>query len=141
MHRNVALIILILFSLPIIAARGSEASSFAPRTILPEECRLLVNQKMSLTLDGIIPPRAIVRWGTDRGDILFVLNSSDALFIAPSEPGVVTISASITPTGSEIALPITRQCIVTSLNKAPKGLAQAEELEGFFNHWLAMPNT
>lgn len=137
MPRNVALIFLILLSLPIIAA-GESAAVSAPITILPQDCRMLVKQEMSLTLNGVIPRQAVVHWEADQGEILFVLTRAEAIFIAPSKPGIVTISASVTLPASGTKTPITRQCVVTSLNKAPHGLAQADEFEDFFSNWLGI---
>jgi len=140
MHRNIVLIFLFSLSLPVIVACGGTVS-LSPVTILPEDCHLIVKQEMSLTLDGFIPPQAIVRWDVDQGDITFVLTGLDAVFVAPSEPTVVTISASVTPEVPGIKTPITRQCVVTSLNRAPSELAQTDGFEGFFGSWLKIPNS
>ena len=141
MPRNIALIFLFSLSLPIIAACGRGADPIASVTILPEECQLIVEQEMSLKLDGFIPPRAVVHWDVDQGDIMFVLTGLEAIFVAPSEPTVVTISALITPAVPGTKTPITRQCVVTALNRAPGGLALAERFEELFGSWLKIPNS
>ena len=141
MPRNVALIFLVSFLLPLIAACGSGAAPLTPVTILPEDCHLIVEEEMSLTLDGFIPPQAVIRWDVDRGKIMFVLTGLDAVFVAPPEPTVVTISASVTPAIPGMKTPITRQCVVSALNRAPGGLAQADRFEDIFSSWFKIPNS
>ena len=138
MTRNAALIFMILLTLPIITACGSHVTPFAPVTILPEDCHLFVNEELSLTLDGFIPPHAVIRWVADQGDITFVVQRLDAVFVAPPEPAVVTISATVTSPLFGTYTPMTRQCAVTTMNKAPDGLAQAEN---FFTSWLKIPQS
>jgi hypothetical protein len=101
---------------------------------------MTIKQELSLTLDGFVPPQAVVRWTVDQGEISFVVTSAEAVFIAPSEPALVTISALVSPTLPGMKTPITRQCVVTSLNTAPSGLAKAKGFEVFFGNWLKLPD-
>lgn len=71
-----------------------------------------VNQQMPLTLDGTIPPNAVVTWDANAGSISFAPPGLNALFTAPSQPTVVTISISISSGTPSVQIPITRQCIV-----------------------------
>lgn len=113
MPRTAAFFLLFSLSLPILAACGSP---LPPVTILPEDCHLGVGEELSLRLDGFIPPQATIRWDVDRGGIFFVLTNPKAVFVAPSQPTVVTVSASIVHPvfGTRVAL--TRQCIVSPSN-------------------------
>jgi hypothetical protein len=124
MSRNIALIAVILFSLSIIPTSGAVAMPTHAVNILPEDCTLLAGEELSLTLDGFIPPNAVVRWDVNEGGITSVLPGWNALFIAPSQPSEVTISVSISAGVSGAETVITRQCNVTSLNNAPNGFAQ-----------------
>jgi len=85
-------------------------------TVLPKDCRLLVGEQMPLTLDGLIPPNSVISWDANAGSIIFAPPGLNALFIAPPEPAVVTISVSISSGTPSMQIPVTRQCIVTSLN-------------------------
>lgn len=135
MTRNAALIVMILLSLPIIAACGSATFPFTAVKILPEDCRVVAGEQMPLKLNGVIPSQAFVDWAADKGRVTFLLTGSDAVFIAPSEPGVVTISASITPAMSSADTHPTRQCTVI----APREMAQASGVEDLFQFWLGLP--
>jgi len=125
MSRKVALIIALSLVLPIIAACGTVSTPTNTVTILPKDCRLLVGEQMPLALDGLVPPNAVISWDTNSGGIVSAPPGLNALLIAPSEPAVVTVSVSISSGTPSIEIPVTRQCIVTSLNSALSGLAQA----------------
>jgi len=99
-------------------------------TILPQDCRILAGEELPLTLDGSLPPDAAIRWDVDDGGVTSMLPGLNAIFIAPSEPEVVTISVSISSAVPGVQTLITQQCIVTSPNSAPKGLAQVPEIDG-----------
>lgn len=71
-----------------------------------------VNQQMPLTLDGTIPPNAVVTWEASAGSISFAPPGLNAFFTAPSQPTVVIISISISSGTPSVQIPITRQCIV-----------------------------
>lgn len=71
-----------------------------------------VNQQMPLTLDGVISPNAVITWEASAGSISFAPPGLNALFTAPSQPTVVTISISISSGTPSVQIPITRQCIV-----------------------------
>jgi len=82
---------------------------------------MLTGEQMPLALDGLIPPNALVNWEANNGGIIFAPPGLNALFIAPSEPAVVTISVSISSGTPSVEIPVTRQCIVTSVNSPPSG--------------------
>jgi len=63
-----------------------------------------------------IPPNAVFCWDANIGSIISAPPGLNALFIAPPEPAVVTVSVSISSGTPSMEIPITRQCIVTSLN-------------------------
>lgn len=71
-----------------------------------------INQQMPFTLDGIISPNAVISWEANAGSISFAPPGLNALFTAPSQPTVVTISVTISSGTPSMQIPITRQCVV-----------------------------
>ena len=125
MFRIAILIILITLVLPLATAFGNVAIPARPLTIFPEDCQLVVDGEMSLTLDGFIPANAIVSWEVDQGGLTYVLPGLDAILVAPSTPTVITVSVSITPPVPGMQTPVTRQCTVSPRNSSPSGLTHA----------------
>lgn len=72
-----------------------------------------------MTLDGIVPPNAVITWEASAGSIVSAPPALNALFIAPLEPTVVTITVTISSGTPSIKIPIARQCIITSPDKLP----------------------
>lgn len=107
-------LIVALFLLPGIAACGDVATPTNSVTVLPKDCRMLVNEQMPLTLDGLVPPNAVITWSADGGSIISAPPGLNALFVAPPQPAIVTISISISSGTPSMEIPIMRQCIVTS---------------------------
>jgi len=129
MPRNVVLIAAVLLSLLIITTSAAVAMPAKTVTILPEDCRVLVGEEISLTLAGTIPANARIRWDADEGGITSILPGQNAVFIAPQEPAVVTVSVFISHTLPNMETPITRQCIVSAPSGAPRGLTQAIRID------------
>jgi hypothetical protein len=125
MSRNVVLIVALLLALSIDLPSSAVAMPTDTLTILPEDCKILAGKELSLTVDGVIPSNTTINWDASDGGITSVLPGSDAIFIAPFKSTVVTISVSISPAVPGMESLITRQCIVTSPNRAPDGVAQA----------------
>lgn len=123
MFRNVVLIVALLFLLSINIPSSAVAMPTNTLTILPEDCRTLAGKELLLTLDGAIPPGTNVTWDVSSGGITAMLPGQDAVFVAPLETEMVTISVSISPTVPGMDSVLTRQCIVTSPYSAPDGLA------------------
>lgn len=73
-----------------------------------------VGEQMPLTLDGEVPPNAVVNWESDGGSLIFAPPALNALFFAPLQPALVTISVTISSGTPSMQIPITRQCIVTA---------------------------
>lgn len=99
-----------------VTACGNAATATNTVSVLPKDCRLLVGEQMPLTLDGLIPPNSVVNWEANAGSLIFAPPGLNALFIAPPDPAVVTISVSIASGTPSAEIPVTRQCIVTSPN-------------------------
>lgn len=134
MSRKVVLIVALLLSLAINIPSKAVAMPTKTLDILPNDCRIPVGKELPLTLEGFVPPNAKVNWAVNDGGITSGLSGPNAIFVAPAKPGVVTISVSISPAIPGMESFLTRQCVVTSLNKAPRGLAQAEGMDT-----IAMP--
>ena len=123
MSRNVVLIVALLLLLSINIPTSAVAMPTDTLTILPEDCRILAGKELSLTLDGVIPPDTSVSWDVSSGGVTSMLPGGNAVFVAPAETTVVTISVSISPARPGLDSVITRQCIVTSPYSAPDGVA------------------
>lgn len=113
MPRNISLLVFLSLLLPGVAACGNVATPTNSVTILPKDCRMTVNEQMPLTLDGLIPPNGVITWEADGGSIISAAPGLNALFIAPSQPAIVTVAVSISSGTPGVEIPITRQCIVT----------------------------
>jgi len=77
---------------------------------------MLTNEQMPLALDGLVPPNAVISWEANAGSIVSAPPGLNALFVAPSQPAIAIISVSISSGTPSVQIPITRECIVTSLN-------------------------
>ena len=126
MSRNVSLLVLSLLLVPFIAACGDVATPTNSVTILPKDCQLLVNEQMPLTLNGIIPPNAVITWEADAGSVISSAPGLNALLFAPPQPAVVNITVSISSGTPSVQIPITRQCIVSSPNAEPVSSIESE---------------
>lgn len=114
MSRTVRVLVLITLLVPFIAACGDVATPNNTVTIIPKDCRLLVNEQMPMTLNGIIPPNAVISWESDAGSVVSSAPGLNALLFAPPQPTVITITVSISSGTPSVEIPITRQCIVSS---------------------------
>ena len=108
------LLIFIALIFPGIVACGNVATPSNDVTVLPKDCRMIVNEQLPLTLDGLVPPNAVINWDANAGSIISTPPGLNALFIAPSQPTIVTISISISSGTPSLQIPITRQCIITA---------------------------
>jgi len=104
--------LLLLASLLFTSACGNVATPTNAVTLLPRDCRMQINQKMPMTLDGIIPPNAVVQWETNGGSISFAPPGLNAFFTAPSQPAIITVSVTISSGTPSVQIPITRECVV-----------------------------
>jgi len=77
-----------------------------------------VGEQMPLTLNGLVPPNAMITWEASAGSIISAPPALNALFIAPPEPTLVTITVTISSGTPSVEIPITRQCIITSPESA-----------------------
>jgi hypothetical protein len=110
---------LLFASLFFTAACGNVATPTNTVTVLPKDCKIQVNQRIPLTLDGIISPNAVINWESSDGSVSFAPPGLNAMFTAPSQPTVVNISVTISSGTPSVQIPITHQCIVTDNNALP----------------------
>ena len=113
MKQKLNITLLISLILPSIVACGNVAPPANNVTVLPKDCRTTVNEHLPLTLDGLVPPNAMILWETSAGSIISTPPGLNALFIAPAQPIVAIISISISSGTPSLQIPITYQCIVT----------------------------
>jgi hypothetical protein len=113
--------------LPSIIACGNVATPTNAVTVLPKDCKLLVNEQMPLALDGLVPPNAVISWEANAGSIISAPPGLNALFVAPMQPTVVVISVSISSGTPSVQIPITRECIVIS-NESPTVVSSVPEV-------------
>ena len=116
MFRNITLIIVLFLALLIVPASAAVTTQNGIPTILPEDCRILAGQEISLQLGGSVPSNATVTWNVDSGTVASVLHGSNALLVAPSTPTVITVYVTISGTKPGRWIYVTRQCIVSSAN-------------------------
>ena len=114
MFRNIALITILSIALSIFSTSGPATSQIGIVTILPEDCRVLAGEELSLELGGSLPSKAIVTWDVDYGIVSSVLPGKNALLVAPNTPAVITVYATISDTKPGRWIYVTRQCVVTS---------------------------
>ncbi len=119
MSRKIVLVIAVSLSFLSMAACGTAATQTNAVTVLPKDCRMRVGEQMPLTLDGRVPPNAAINWEANGGSMVFAPPALNALFIAPPEPAVVTISVTISSGTPGTQIPVTRQCIVTAQDGSP----------------------
>ncbi len=113
MFRNIALIAILSITLSIVTASEPAKPQSGIVTILPEDCRVLAGEELSLELGGSIPSKAIVTWDVDYGIVSSVLPGTNALLVAPNTPTVITIYATISDTKPGRWIYVTRRCIVS----------------------------
>jgi hypothetical protein len=113
MFRNIALIAILSLALSIVTASEPATPQSGIVTILPEDCRVLAGEELSLELGGSIPSKAIVTWDVDYGIVSSVLPGMNALLVAPNTPTVITIYATISDTKPGRWIYVTRRCIVS----------------------------
>ena len=116
MLRKIAFIAAAFLALSIATASGPASTHIGTATILPEDCMVTVGEKLSLELDGNLPPNAVVTWKVNDGWVAYVLPGSDAVLVAPYKPAVITIRATISSTSSGRITSVTRQCTVTIMD-------------------------
>jgi len=114
MKYNYKLILFVICVLPGIVACSDVATPTNDVTVLPKDCRLSVNEQLPLALNGLVPPNAVIRWEASAGSIVSAPPGLNALFVAPAQPAIVTISISISSGTPSLQIPIERQCIVTT---------------------------
>ena len=114
MKQKYNLLLIISLIIPGIVACGTVATPTNEVTVLPKDCRMAVNEQLPLTLDGLVPPNAAISWEANAGSIISAPPGLNALFVAPAQPTIVTISISISSGTPSLQIPITRQCIVTT---------------------------
>jgi hypothetical protein len=107
-----------LLSVLVMAACGTQSTPDGTVNVLPKDCRMKVGEQIPLTLNGLVPPNAMITWEASAGSLISAPPALNALFIAPPEPTIVTITVTITSGTPSVAIPITRQCIVTSLESS-----------------------
>jgi hypothetical protein len=112
MFRTIALIVVLFLVISIAPASGTNPTQNGTLTILPEDCRVLAGEEMSLELDGSLPSSAVITWDVDSGAVASVLPGSNAVLVAPADPSVITVHATITGTKPGRWIYVTRQCIV-----------------------------
>ena len=112
MFRNFVLFIVVFLLVSFVPACGPVPTQNAMLTILPEDCTILVGEELTLELDGSLPSSAAVTWDVDSGSVASVLPGSNAVLVAPADPSVITVHATITGTKPGRWIYVSRQCIV-----------------------------
>jgi hypothetical protein len=113
MFRNIALIAVISITLSMVTASAPVTPQSGIVTILPEDCRILAGEALTLELSGPLPSEAVVTWDVDYGEVVYLLPGSNVVLIAPATPSVITVYATITGTKPGRWVYVNRQCLVS----------------------------
>ena len=104
------------------ACTGIASAASQPR-ILPLDCHVDAGDSITLSLDGVLPQNAILRWDASEGSIVSTGQGLNSVFTAPDSTTNAVVSLYIssgTPGGT--TQPITRDCSVTA--SAPTATSQ-----------------
>lgn len=118
MSRNAIFVIAVSLLFLGAAACGTVSTPDGTVTVLPKDCSMKVGEQIPLTLNGLVPPNAMITWEASAGSLISAPPALNALFMAPPEPAIVTITVTISSGTPSIEIPITRQCIITSPDSA-----------------------
>lgn len=113
MSRNIALIIVLSLTLSMGTASEPVTTQNGVFTILPEDCRILAGEALTLELNGPLPSEAVVTWDVDYGEVVYLLPGSSAVLLAPATPSEITVYATITGIKPGRWVYVNRQCLVT----------------------------
>ncbi len=106
-----------MFVLPVLvltACAGIVSAAGQPR-ILPLDCQLDAGDSIALSLDGVLPQNAALRWETSAGSIVSTGQGLNSVFTAPDISANVIVSVYISSgTPGSSSQPITRDCSVTA---------------------------
>lgn len=100
-----------LFAVSLTACSGVPTAANEVK-ILPEDCSVQPGGQLALTLDGVVPPNALINWETSDGSLVTTPPGLNAEFTAPVSSGKVTITVSIVSGTPAPPTPVTRQCNV-----------------------------
>ena len=114
---------LLLFScipaLGLAACAGVASASSQPR-ILPLDCHVDSGDSIALTLDGVIPQNAAIRWQASAGSVVSTGQGLNSVFTAPNISADVTISVYISSgTPGSSAEPVTLDCSILAPTFTP----------------------
>lgn len=110
-HLYCSLTLIFLFAIGSTACSGTPTAANEVK-ILPEYCSVPPGGQVALTLDGVVPPNALISWTTSDGSLVTTNPGLNAEFTAPVTPGKITITVSIISTTPAAPTPVTRQCMV-----------------------------
>ncbi len=115
MLRSITIFTLGLFTASILTACGSSPTVSTQLKLEPDDCSVNVNEQVPLTLSGVVPPNSLITWTSTSGNVVTTPPGINAQFIAPSTPGKVIISVSITSPGTPASQsPLSLECKVLS---------------------------
>ncbi len=106
-----------IFLLPVFvlsACAGIVSAAGQPR-ILPLDCQLDAGKSIALSLDGVLPQNAALRWEASAGSIVSTGQGLNSVFTAPDISANVIVSVYISSgTPGSSSQPVTRDCFVTA---------------------------
>lgn len=101
------------------ACSGVVSASSQPR-ILPLDCHVDAGASIALTLDGVIPQNAAIRWEASAGSVVSTGQGLNSVFTAPNISADVTISVYISSgTPGSSTEPITQDCSISAPTFTP----------------------
>jgi len=114
MLRYISLLAVIILAISVFAASSPMTAQSDSLAILPEDCTVAAGEQIFLELDGSLPSNVVVDWEVDHGGVASILPGTNAVLVAPSVPGVITVQVAILPVRSGQVTFLSRECLVTS---------------------------
>lgn len=110
------------------ACAGVASAGSQPR-ILPLDCRVDSGSSVALSLDGVLPQNAGIRWEVSAGSIVSTGQGLNSVFTAPNIAADVIVSAYISSgTPGSSSEPVTRNCSVVAPTFTPVNASQSTAL-------------
>lgn len=103
---------ILLLTLSLLASACAPGAENVNLKILPQECTVQPGGQVALSLSGQIPSGLQINWSASAGNVVWTGQGLAATFLAPTEPGVATITVTFV-SGTPSPFSSSRDCLVT----------------------------
>jgi hypothetical protein len=119
LRRCVPILLLPIF---LLTACGGIVSAAGQPRVLPLDCRVNAGESIALSLDGVLPQNASIRWEASGGSIVSTGQGLNSVFTAPNTSADVTVLAYISSgTPGSSSEPVIRSCSISAPTFTPGG--------------------